>query len=299
MNAHAALDAPAPALAPRAGLPARAGVSFKPAHFAAIMGEDPAIGFFEIHAENYMGAGGPPLRMLAALAERWPLSLHGVGLSIGGEGPLDRAHLARLRALIDGFAPAAFSEHLAWSSHDGVYYNDLLPLPYTGATLARVCEHVDQAQDALGRRLLLENPTAYVAFEQADWAETDFLAEIARRTGCGLLLDVANVHVSAVNQGFDPMAYLAAFPVGLVGEVHLAGHAVETDENGGRLLIDAHDRPVAAAVWALYAALIARVGPLPTLVEWDADIPDWPILRAEAEAVEHVLATGGGHACAL
>ena len=291
-------DAPAPSAD---GLPARAGLCFKPQHWAAIEAVAPDVGFFEVHAENYMGDGGPPHRMLTALRERYPLSLHGVGLSIGGEGPLDRDHLARLRALVDRYAPASFSEHLAWSTHEGVYFNDLLPLPYTEATLARVSEHVDAAQAALGRRLLLENPSAYVAFDGATMAETDFLSEIARRTGCGLLLDVNNVHVSATNQGFDPVAYLDAFPLSAVGEIHLAGHAVEAGPDGARLLIDAHDRAVDAAVWALYGHVIARTGPLPTLVEWDADIPAFDVLLSEAEAVEHVILTGGEarHACAV
>lgn len=293
MNAHARM------IEPR--LPARAGVCFKPQHWRAIETEAPDVGFFEVHAENYMGAGGPPHRMLEALRARWPLSLHGVGLSIGGEGALDRDHLARLRALVDRHHPASFSEHLAWSTHDGVYFNDLLPLPYDDATLARVCAHVDQAQDALGLQLLLENPSAYVAFDGATMAETEFLAEIARRTGCGLLLDVNNVHVSATNQGFDPVTYLEAFPLGAVGEIHLAGHAVEVGADGSRLLIDSHDRRVDAAVWALYARLIAMTGPLPTLVEWDADIPELDVLLAEAASVDHVMLTGGAarHACAV
>jgi uncharacterized protein (UPF0276 family) len=293
------MNAPPRPAPPR--LPARAGICFKPQHWAAIEEDRPDIGFFEVHAENLMGAGGPPHRMLERLRARWPLSLHGVGLSIGGEGPLDREHLARLRALVDRYAPASFSEHLAWSTHDGVYYNDLLPLPYTAATLARVCAHVDQAQAALGMRLLLENPSAYVAFDGATMAETEFLAEVARRTGCGLLLDVNNVFVSAINQGFDPETYLDAFPLSAVGEIHLAGHAVEVGADGSRLLIDSHDRRVDAAVWRLYARVIARTAPLPTLVEWDADVPDLDVLLAEAATVDKVMMTAGAarHACAV
>ena len=185
------------------------------------------IGFLEAHSENYMGAGGPRHRMLAALRDRGPLSLHGVGLSIGGEGRLDPDHLIRLRALVDRYRPESFSEHLAWSINEGVYFNDLLPLPYDPATLARVCAHVAEAQDALGMLLLLETPSAYVAFESATMGEIQFLEEVAARTGCGQLLDVNNVHVSAVNQGFDAAAWLDAFPMGLVVEIHLAGHAVE------------------------------------------------------------------------
>lgn len=275
------------------GLPARAGLSFKPEHFAAIEAAGPDLGFFEVHAENYMGAGGPPHRMLGAIRERYPLSLHGVGLSIGGEGPLDRAHLARLRALADRYRPAAFSEHLAWSSHEGVFFNDLLPLPYDETTLARVARHVDEAQEALGLRLLLENPSAYIAFEGATMGEIEFLSEVARRTGCGLLLDVNNVAVSAANRGFDAAAYLDAFPLELVGEIHLAGHAVEVGAGDVALRLDTHDRPVDREVWALFARTIARAGPLPTLIERDADIPPFAALRAEAEAAEHVLSTVG------
>ncbi len=276
-------------------LPARAGVCFKPMHWPEIGGTAPDVGFFEVHAENYMASGGPPHRMLEALRARWPLSLHGVGLSIGGEGPLDRDHLTRLRALIDRYEPASFSEHLAWSSHAGFYFNDLLPLPYTRTTLTQVARHVDQAQEALGRRLLLENPSTYVVLADTTIAETDFLAEVARRTGCGLLLDVNNVYVSAVNQGFDPVAYLDAFPLRSVGEIHLAGHAVEHGDRGTRLLIDAHDRAVDAAVWELYTQVVARIGPTPTLIEWDNDVPRFAVLMAEAAAASRVLARGERH----
>lgn len=270
-------------------LAARAGLCFKPQHWADIDGTSPDIGFFEVHAENYMGEGGPPHRMLAALGERWPLSLHGVGLSIGGEGRLDREHLRRLRRLIERYRPAGFSEHLAWSTHEGVYFNDLLPLPYDRATLDRVCDHVDEAQEALGVRLLLENPSAYISLPGGTMSETAFLGAVARRTGCGLLLDVNNVHVSAANLGFDPVSYLMAFPADLVGEVHLAGHAVEAAGDGSRLLIDTHDRRVDAAVWDLYERLVARIGPVPTLIEWDADIPAFAVLCAEADMVDAIL----------
>ena len=278
------------------GLPRRAGVSFKPEHFAAIMATEPDVGFFEIHAENYMGAGGPPHRMLSAVRERWPLSLHGVGLSIGGEGRLDKTHLARLRALIDRYAPARFSEHLAWSTHEGVFFNDLLPLPYTEATLARVADHVDEAQEALGVALLLENPSTYVDLDGATMGEIEFLRDVARRTGCGLLLDINNIVVSAANRVFDAEAWLDAFPLQLVGEVHLAGHAVETGPDGERLLIDAHDREVSDAVWSLYARALKRSGPLPTLIEWDADIPALDVLLAEAAEAERIMEVARPHA---
>jgi uncharacterized protein (UPF0276 family) len=273
----------------RSILPADAGVGFKPQHLDDILAGAPPIGFVEIHAENYMGAGGPPHAMLAQLRERFALSIHGVGLSIGAMRPLDREHLARLKALCERHPPASFSEHLAWSSHGEVFYNDLLPLPYTQATLARVCEHVDAVQTTLRREMLLENPSTYLLFETSTIPETEFLAEVARRTGCGLLLDVNNVFVSARNHGTCPDGYLAAFPLDRVREIHLGGHAETTDDTGAPLLIDAHGAPVADPVWSLYARTIARTGPLPTLIEWDNDVPDWPTLRAEAKRARAVL----------
>ncbi len=272
-----------------AGLPLRAGAGLKPEHVADILGGPADIGFFEVHAENYMGAGGRPHATLAAIAERYPLSLHGVGLSIGAAHPLDREHLARLRTLVDRYRPAMFSEHLAWSSHGEAFLNDLLPLPYTAETLATVCDHVDEVQEALDRRMLLENPSTYVLFETSTFGEVEFLTEVARRTGCGLLLDVNNVFVSAENHGWSAEAYVDAFPLHLVEEIHLAGHA-EAGDAAGPLLIDSHDRPVADPVWALFARVVAAAGPRPTLIEWDADIPDWPVLAAEAARAEWVMA---------
>lgn len=269
-------------------LPPSAGVGFKPEHFAAIRDGAPCVGFFEVHAENYMGDGGLPHAHLTALRADYPISLHGVGLSIGGARPPDPGHLARLRRLIDRYQPESFSEHLAWSSHDEGYLNDLLPLPYTPETLALVCAHVDQVQTALGCRMLLENPSTYVVFDQSSIPETEFLAEIAARTGCGLLLDVNNVFVSATNHRSDPRAYLAAFPLRQVGEIHLGGHATEALPSGP-LLIDAHGTPVADPVWALCAEVLARTGPLPVLVEWDNDVPDWPVLAAEAARAQSLL----------
>ena len=263
-------------------LPARPGVGYKPQHLTAILADPGPVGWLEIHAENYMGDGGRPLAQLRHLAERFPISVHGVGLSIGGEGPLDRDHLARLRHLCDWANPASFSEHLAWSTHDGAYLNDLLPLPYTDVTLARVCDHVDQVQEVLGRRMLLENPSTYIAFAETAMDEVAFLTEIARRTGCGLLLDVNNVYVSGTNQNYDPAGYVDTFPLHLVGEIHLGGHDEDRDDQGRRLLIDSHGANVVDPVWALYAQVIAKAGPLPTLIEWDNDVPDWPVLAAEA-----------------
>jgi len=265
------------------------GVGFKPEHFEAIVDTRPQLGFFEVHAENYMGAGGAPHRRLDAIRERYPLSLHGVGLSIGSPGPLDQAHLQRLAAVAKRFEPALVSEHLAWSTHEGAFFNDLLPLPYTAETLARVAEHIDEVQNALGRRMLLENPSTYVVFAESTWAETDFLREIARRTGCGLLLDVNNVFVSAINHGHDPDRYLADFPLSAVWEIHLAGYAEDTDEAGLPLLIDAHNSPIREAVWALYTATIRRLGATPTLIEWDNDVPVWPTLLNETRRAERAI----------
>ena len=273
-----------------APLPKRGGVGLKADHVEQILAERPAVGFFEIHAENYMGDGGPAHRRLEAIRALYPLSLHGVGLSIGSPRPLDKAHLKRLAALAERYQPCLFSEHLAWSSHDQGFFNDLLPLPYTRETLATVCDHIDETQEALSRRMLLENPSTYVLFAESTIAETDFLAEIARRTGCGLLLDVNNVVVSATNHGFDPVAYLDAFPLRHVGEIHLAGYAEAEDDAGRALLIDAHDSPVRDRVWALYAQAIGRLGPTPTLIEWDNDVPAWPVLLAEARRAERAMA---------
>jgi uncharacterized protein (UPF0276 family) len=261
----------------------------KPEHVDEILRDRPALGFFEIHAENYMGAGGPPHRRLEAIGALYPLSLHGVGLSIGSPKPLDREHLGRLAALARRYQPGLVSEHLAWSSHDDGYLNDLLPLPYTPQTLATVCAHIDQVQEALDRPMLLENPSTYVIFRESTIAETDFIQEIARRTGCGLLLDISNVLVSATNHGFGARAYLDAFPLDEVGEIHLAGFAEAEDDAGHRVLIDAHDSPVRDQVWDLYGEVIARRGAAPTLVEWDNDVPPWSVLFDEARRADAAM----------
>ncbi|OWY07686.1 hypothetical protein B6V74_17250 [Thioclava sp. F42-5] len=277
-------------------LPRKAGLGFKPEHFPAISETKPDLGFFEIHAENYMGAGGMPHAMLERLRADYALSVHGVGLSIGGPDPLDRDHLARLKALCDRYDPESFSEHLAWASHGGVWMHDLLPLPYTAETLALICDHVDEVQEHLGRRMLLENPATYVLFDNSEIPETEFLTEISQRTGCGLLLDVNNVFVSCVNHRQDPRAYLEAFPLNLVGEVHLAGHE-EEELPSGPLLIDSHGREVAEPVWALYAETVSKSGPLPSLIEWDNDVPDFATLMAEAKRASMIL-SGDHHALA-
>ncbi|PXW17590.1 MNIO family bufferin maturase [Paraburkholderia caballeronis] len=273
----------------RLSVPLRAGVGLKAEHYRTILESSPDVGFFEVHAENYMGAGGPPHRFLSAIRASYPLSVHGVGLSIGADRPLDQDHLRRLKALVARYEPGLFSEHLAWSSHDCGFLDDLLPIPYTDASLARVVQHVDQVQEALGRRMLLENPSTYLAFDENTYAEVDFIAAVARRTGCGLLLDVNNAYVASVNQQWDPVAYLDAYPLAAVQEIHLAGHAREADEAGRPLLIDTHDRHVADFVWELFARVIRRTGPVPTLVEWDANLPGWLTLAAEAERAEAIM----------
>jgi uncharacterized protein (UPF0276 family) len=274
-------------------LPARAGVGLKPQHYAAVLDERPSLGFFEVHAENYMGAGGPPHRYLTAVRERYPLSLHGVGLSIGGAAPLDRGHLGRLRALMVRYEPALFSEHLAWSSHAGRFLDDLLPLPYTTETLDCVTRHIHETQEALGRQMLLENPSTYVAFAESTWSEVEFIAEIVRRTGCALLLDVNNVHVACTNQQEDPAHYIERFPLAHVREIHLAGHSRLEDDLGRALLVDSHDREVCEPVWRLYERVILRTGPIATLIEWDARIPEWSRLEREAARAESVLRATG------
>ena len=259
-----------------------AGIGLKDEHALPLLEGAAAVDFLEIHAENYFVAGGPRLRRLERLRERLPLSLHGVGLSIGGEAPLDEAHLDALAALLQRFEPRWFSEHLAWSSHGGTWLNDLLPLPYDDATLQRVCEHIDRVQTRLRRHMLLENPSSYVAYECSTWDEGAFIAEVVRRTGCGALLDVNNAYVSGVNHGRDPWALIEALPAGAIGEIHLAGFAEDRDAAGDRLLIDHHGAPVDAAVWALYQRTLERLGPRPTLIERDNEVPALPVLAAEA-----------------
>jgi uncharacterized protein (UPF0276 family) len=242
-----------------------------------------------------MGAGGPPHHLLRQIRRDYPLSIHGVGLSIGGAGPLDRAHLLRLKHVIGLYEPAIFSEHLAWSTHDGVFMNDLLPLPYNVETLTCVADHIDEVQQTLGRRMLLENPSTYLGFRSSDMSEVEFLRAIAVRTGCGLLLDVNNVYVSAVNAGFDAASYIDSFPVEHVGEIHLGGFSEDVDADGKRLLIDAHGSETAEAVWALYRRALSRAGPIPTLIEWDNNIPEFSAVVAEVERARAVLASEVHH----
>lgn len=270
-------------------LPAHAGVSLKPCHFRDVLDARPEVGFFEVHAENYMVEGGPFHHFLGRIREHYPLSLHGVGLSIGAQGALDEAHLARLVALIQRYEPVAFSEHLAWSSHGDMFLNDLLPLSYDPTTLRRVCEHIDRVQDRLGRRMLLENQATYLEFDTSTMSETQFLTEVLQRTGCGLLLDVNNVHVSCVNHGRDAHAYIDALPLDAVGEIHLAGFTPDRDAAGAPLLIDSHGAPVADVVWALYERAVDRIGPTATLLERDNDVPALPTLLVEVQRAQRVL----------
>ena len=278
------------------GLPPRAGIGLKPRHFRDVLDMHPEVGFFEVHAENYMVDGGPFHHYLGRIREDYALSLHGVGLSIGAQGALDEAHLARLAALIARYEPASFSEHLAWSSHGEVFLNDLLPLPYDRATLQRVCEHIDLVQERLGRRMLLENPATYVEFAASTMSEAQFVCEVLQRTGCGLLLDVNNVHVSCVNHGRDAQAFIDALPLDAVGEIHLAGFALDHDAAGAPLLIDSHGSPVDEVVWALYERVIARLGPMATLLERDNDVPALPTLVAEAQRAQSLLSAASSTA---
>lgn len=270
-------------------IPRSAGIGLKMEHCREIIDTHPAIGFFEVHAENYMGAGGPTHEYLRKIRDRYPVSLHGVGLSIGGPEPLNLDHLQLLKCLISKYQPGLFSEHLAWSSHGGVYFNDLLPVPYTTTSLSVICDHIDQVQSSLGMRMLLENPTSYISFSESSWTEQDFLSEIVRRTGCGLLLDINNVYISSVNLGFDPLVYLRDFPLHSVGELHLAGHYSDEDKSGRPLLIDTHDRQVSDEVWRLFDSVLERTGSLPTLIEWDTAVPDWATLNAEAFKAQATL----------
>lgn len=275
-------------------LPALAGVGLKPQHVTEILDSKPVLGFFEIHAENYMVAGGRFHHELSAIRERYALSVHGVGLSIGGQAPLDGAHLQRLKQLLERYQAEAFSEHLAWSSHGGHFYNDLLPVAYTHQSLQRVCEHIDQVQNVLARPMMLENPSTYLQWAYNDMDECSFLREVLQRTGCGLLLDVTNWYISCTNHGRDPWLGLEALPLDRVGEIHLAGFAEEVDAAGDHLLIDHHGAAVCQQVWALYDAALQRIEhPVATLIERDNHIPPWPVLLSEAQQAQGLLQAMG------
>lgn len=283
--------------APLTNLPTSAGTSFKPQHFQAITtdrdGPCRAVGFFEVHSENYFNPIGTDNktanhRQLAQLAQDYPLSFHGVGMNLGSATGLDPSHLAQLKALIDHYQPAAVSDHIAWVGTKDHYLNDLLPLPYTEEALNQLTANVIEAQDRLDRRLLIENPSTYLTFTHSHIGEADFVIEAARQSGAGLLLDINNVYVNGCNHGFDPAAWLNKIPADLVGEIHLAGHAVK-DIDGVELRIDDHGSIVPMAVWSLYADLIGRIGPRPTLIEWDTDVPDWAVLQDEARKAARLM----------
>lgn len=271
-----------------AAIDARAGVSFKPEHADDIARESDPVSWFEVHPENYMVAGGPRLALLEALRASYPLSMHGVGLSLGGGEPLDKKHLQALRTLIDRFEPGLVSEHIAWSSHDGLYLADLLPTPLDQASLRALIAAIDQTQEAIRRRILIENPTSYFALPDNSMSEIEFITEAARRSGCGLLVDVNNIYISARNLQSDADAYVDALPGELIGEIHLGGHEADAHE-GESLLIDTHSRPVADGVWSLYRRLVDRISARPTLIEWDNDLPQWALLRNEARRADELL----------
>jgi len=262
----------------------RAGIGLRPRHYRELVASRPDIGFLEIHAENYFAAGGQPLAFLEKLRADYPLSVHGVGLSLGSTDPLDDSHLDKLARLVDRFQPTLVSEHLCWCSVGGRHFNDLLPLPYTYEALLHVSNRIERVQDTLGRQILIENLSAYLEYEHSEIPEWEFLAHVARRTGCGILLDVNNIYVSSRNLGFDARRYLRSIPVPAVKEMHLAGF----DDNG-KCLIDTHGTPVAEAVWELYRDAVARFGPIPTLIEWDTDVPELPVLLNEASRADSVL----------
>ena len=264
------------------------GLGLKPQHYEAAEACSADGLWFEVHPENYMVAGGPRLRWLAAIRERHALSLHGVGLSLAADAAPDAHHLNRLATLVERFEPALVSEHLAWSAWGGTYFPDLLPFPRTREALQRLATNIGQMQDRLGRRIAIENPSHYLKIDGHEFEEVAFLTELARRSGCGLLLDVNNVHVSANNLGFDARTMIDAFPAALIDEIHLAGHSVDP-ELGGRLLVDSHDAPIDAAVWALYERLIARIGPRPTLIERDGNVPSFAELLDERDRAHGVL----------
>jgi uncharacterized protein (UPF0276 family) len=276
-----------------------AGVGLKAAHYAAALAETRRPAFLEIHAENYLHAGGPAHRHLQSLRRDHALSIHGVGLSLGGPSPPAPEDLQSRRALLDRYEANRFSEHLAWSGLPGQYLNDLLPLAYTMQSLQRVVNHVDMTQQALGRRILIENPATYIGFASSTYTEPEFISEVIRRSGCGLLLDVNNIVVSAINHDFDPSRYLRALPLQATGEIHLAGHARKTDSAGRPLAIDTHDCAVQPPTWALFDEAVRATGPVPVLIEWDAQLPPWPVLLEQARMAEtamHSIATGSRHA---
>jgi uncharacterized protein (UPF0276 family) len=266
-------------------IPASAGIGLRAAHHAAVIDRRPPVGWFEAHSENFFADGGSQPEILARVRENYPLSLHGVGLSLGSADELDRGHLAKLKRLVDRFQPALVSEHISWGSIDGVHFNDLLPLPFTDEALMHVARRVRQVQDVLGRAILLENVSSYLEFTCSEMGEWEFVSELARESGSGILLDVNNIYVASRNHGFDAAAYLNRIPRSAVGEIHLAGHS-RRSFGGREILIDTHNSQVCAEVWGLYGLALQRFGPVPTLIEWDADLPALEVLVAEAQLAD-------------
>lgn len=269
-------------------IPAKAGIGLRHPHVAELMESTHPISWLEIHSENYLCEGGPRLAALQTLRDRYPISCHGVGLSLGSADGLDGTHLRRLRALFDWLDPGLVSEHVAWSVTDGTYLNDLLPLPYTEEALAVLCRNVETAQQCFSRQILVENPSSYVTFPSSTFAEWDFLAELVRRTGCGLLLDINNIYVSAQNEAYDANTFLNGFPLDAVRELHLAGHLAQT-VGEETVLIDDHGAAVSHDVWHLFGDVLARTGPVPTLIEWDTNIPSLTVLVNEAAQAQRML----------
>jgi uncharacterized protein (UPF0276 family) len=289
-NGHNASDA--------SPIPAAAGIGLRFPHHEQVLRERPAVAWFEVHAENFFG-GGSTRRVLERVRRDYPLSLHGVGLSLGSAGELDGGHLRRIAELVCSIEPGLVSEHLSWSVVGGEYLADLLPLPMTEEALDVVCRHVEQTQTLLQRRILIENPSSYLQFRHSTIPEWEFITTVAQRTGCGILCDVNNIYVSACNHGWDAQTYLSALPAAAVGEIHLAGHAVRTLDNGSVIRIDNHGARVAAEVWALYGEALRCFGTTPTLIEWDTDIPAFDVLLDEAAQASALLRmVAAKHACA-
>lgn len=261
-----------------------AGVSLKPDFFETIVQEKPKVDFFEVHSENYMGKGGPSISWLEEIRKDYPLTIHGVSLSLGTDQPLDKQHLKNLKSLMDRVDPMIVSEHLSWSVIDNIYLNDLLPFPYTKETLEIFARNVEETQTFLGRKILVENPSSYVSFKHNDFSEVEFLKELTKKTGCGVLLDVNNVFVSSHNHGFDPFIYIGEFPVGIAGQIHLAGHNRKNE-----IYVDTHEGQVSSEVWDLYAYAMSRLGPMPTLIEWDTNVPPLKVLIEEAKKAKELL----------
>lgn len=279
-------------LFPAPSLPPRAGIGLRSRHYAEVLAaaeQGTAPAWAEVHPQNYFGAGGPPHRWLSAVAEHLPLSFHSVGLSLGSAAGVDADELEALAALCDRYAPAMVSDHLSWSDTPHERFPDLLPIPYTHAALDHFVREVGRVQDRLRRAILIENPSRYLAYAASDWDEAQFLCELSRRSGCGLLLDINNIEVSAFNLGLDPLPWLDAFDPALVGEIHVAGHAVKDDGIGGSIAIDDHGSAVTATGWTLLARFLRRAGPKPVLVEWDSDLPDYAVLVAEIARADALL----------